>query len=382
MKFAAVAPRVENAPGPNPGRRAFVLGWAGAYSLYALIYAAAVRLGFDLGVGTSLLAGAFNTLPEAVATPWVLRYSVRRDGKADSRDSGLAPAGRLALLALLFVVWCVVLSAIGSAALRGWDPAPWRHPLRYGNLLWKAIISLLVFIVVAAFAVARLQGRRAGLAAERALRAEALRAEARLAILRAQLNPHFVLNVLHSLVGLVERDARATAVALERLGTTLRYALRVQSRGDDRVALGDELAFTLDYLELERLRLGERLTTKVEVEQEALPLPVLPFVLQPLVENAVLHGIGRRARGGTVAISVARETDGLALRVEDDGEGLAAPDGPVHGSGLGLTLLRDRIAALYGKRGSLALDRSALGGLRATVRLAGEPAPPQEREEE
>lgn len=376
-----VEPRAAGRPSDGtsraPSRIAAGLGWGSAYALYAAAYTSAIRASLGVSLGAALLGGLANTLPEAIAAPLVLR-AVARSGRAtEPAGAGPASALRLALLAVLFVLWSVAGAVLGLTALRAWETGTWRLSVDSRNVVWKALFSLLVFGALAGVGLARFQARRANEASERAIRSEALRAQARLAILRAQLNPHFILNVLHSLVGLAERDPRATSLALERLGATLRYALRVQRRGDDRVALGDELAFTREYLELERLRLGERLETRFRVDDALLSRVVPPFVLQPLVENAVLHAVAPRARGGVVAVRIEEDADAVLVAVEDDGAAVAgAPrDVPSPGSGLGLALLRDRLDALYGGRATLTLDRSALGGVRATLRLVGEPMP-------
>jgi LytS/YehU family sensor histidine kinase len=196
------------------------------------------------------------------------------------------------------------------------------------------------------------------------------------------LNPHFVLNVLHSLVGLAQRDPALTSGALERLGATLRYALRVQAREVDTVALREELAFALDYLELERLRLGDRLETRVAIAEPLLGRMVPSFVLQPLVENSIRHAIAPQARGGVVAIAVEEVGSVLSLTVEDDGAVEPAERPPWRDdSGVGLRLLRDRLHALYGEGATLELGRSPLGGLSVTVRIdQGDPGAREEVE--
>ena len=354
------------------GRRRGALALAGASAAALYVAACTTALGVsyaDRGAGEVILAGLANTLPDVLAAPLALRAAITWSPR------------RLPLAGLLFVAWGVLATGLAFAAVRAVRTGVLTLAVDVRPLAWKALLSLLVFAVLAAAGRAWRHAREARAAATRALRAEALGAESRLAVLRAQLNPHFILNVLHSLVGLAERDPRATATALERLGTTLRYAQRAVSRRSDRVALRDELDFTREYLELERLRLGDRLEIHLEADEALLGRVVPPFVLQPLVENAIRHAIAPRARGGAVRIRIAGERDVLELTVEDDGdEGTAAPSGPGERTGLGLGLLRDRLEALYRGGASIALDRSPLGGVRASVRLAGEPWSPEEAE--
>jgi LytS/YehU family sensor histidine kinase len=247
----------------------------------------------------------------------------------------------------------------------------WKLTLFDATVVWKALWSLIAFAALAGLGSANARARETRAAEARAQRAETLRAEARLAVLRAQLNPHFILNVLHSLVGLAQRDPTLTATALERLGTTLRYALRVQSRAVDTVPLRDELAFTLDYLELERLRLGGRLETRLAIADALLDRTVPSFVLQPLVENSIRHAIAPRSRGGVVAIAVEECNGGLSLRVDDDGSAAASNGAQPWraDAGVGLRLLRDRLDALYGAGAVLEVGPSPLGGFRAVIHI-------------
>jgi hypothetical protein len=372
---ARTADLAKGRPASAPGRAAALLGWGSAYTLYFVAFTSTIRFTYGFDLVKSLLGGFANTLPDALAAPLVLRVLAMEEPSGKGTARGPVSPLRLALLAAGFVVWSVAGTVFGLGAVRAWDTGLWRFPIDSKNLAWRALFSLLVFGALAGVGLARFHSSRAREASERAFRSEALRAEARLSILRAQLNPHFILNVLHSLVGLARRDPDATSSALERLGTTLRYALRVQNRRCDSVTLRDELAFTLEYLGLERLRLGERLCVRVRAQESALDRAVPPFVLQPLVENAVLHSISARARGGVVSIGIGNEGAVLLVTVDDDGTPAPAAAPPRRpGSGLGLKLLRDRLDAHYEGRGTLDVGPSPLGGTRARLRLEGEPA--------
>ncbi len=239
---------------------------------------------------------------------------------------------------------------------------------------WQALIFDLVYAALAGVIHARALARRAERESMRAARAESLRARADLALLRSQLNPHFVLNVLHSLLGLVRRDPALAERALEDLGGLLGYGLRVGREERDRVPLRDEWAFVEAYLELEKMRLGERLDLRLDCDPEALDRWVPCFALQPLVENAVVHAIAPRARGGRLEVSARLDGERLRLAVRDDGPGL--PDGPPDGDGLGLRLLRERLAVLYPGDPVLRLDPAPGGGLLATLDLPARRAAP------
>jgi LytS/YehU family sensor histidine kinase len=175
-----------------------------------------------------------------------------------------------------------------------------------------------------------------------AARADAARARAELSALRARLDPHFLFNTLHSVGALVRADSAAAESALERFADLLRYVLDAERGGRDDVALHDELAFVRSYLALEQLRLGERLQVVEEVDPDALECAVPPLTLQPLVENAIRHGLAPLARGGTLRVTAGFDGDLLALEVADDGAGADAAT-TSRAAGLGLSTVRQRL---------------------------------------
>jgi sensor histidine kinase YesM len=186
--------------------------------------------------------------------------------------------------------------------------------------------------------------------------------------LRSQLHPHFVLNLLHAMLGFVRRDPARAEAALERLGELLRFGQWVHQTGSDWVPLSREWDFVRSYLELERMRFGDRLRVSLEADDAALAVPVPPFALQPLVENAIVHAVAPRAAGGAIALSASRSGGRLRLAVRDDGPGAA--EGAIAASPrMGLRLLRERLAALYNGRATLAFERAEGGGLRVLLDL-------------
>ena len=202
-------------------------------------------------------------------------------------------------------------------------------------------------------------------------RAEALAAQAQLRALRAQLNPHFLFNALHSLTTLVRHTPAMAEQALERLGDMLRYAL---DQGEQElVYLGDEWVFTQNYIDVERLRLGERLHVVAAIADDAADCLVPPFLLQPLVENAVRHGVAVRAEGGTVHLDARCEGETLRVEVRDDGPG-TDPARVAAAQGLGLRTLRQQIEARYGARARFLVDTAPGTGFRVVVELPLEAA--------
>ena len=246
-----------------------------------------------------------------------------------------------------------------------------RMPYQFNPALafWHVFLSALVYVTVAAATHAWLIGNRLREEEANAIRAEALRAQAELAALRAQLNPHFLFNTLHSVVGLVRRDPALAEAALEKLGDLLRYATRVHRNGVDWIALRHECEFVDTYLDLEAIRLGDRLRVLRNLDTSTLDQRVPTFSLQPLVENAVRHGIAPRAEGGQIAISAHLQPDGRRLRLDvcNDGQGSDAAES--EDGGLGLRVLRERLEALYRGAASMTAGPTPSGGYSAVLTL-------------
>jgi len=204
-------------------------------------------------------------------------------------------------------------------------------------------------------------------ARERELRTAQLEAslqQAKLAALQAQLNPHFLFNALNSVSALMYRDVDAADAMLARIGELLRLTLAAD--GSQEVRLSEELELLERYLDIERIRFADRLAITVDVPESALGAHVPPFSLQPLVENAIRHGVAPRPRGGQVVVSARQVEDRLQLRVTDDGPGLTA--GTVR-EGIGLRNTRDRLQQLYGNAQQLAFRSPETGGLEVMVEL-------------
>lgn len=205
-------------------------------------------------------------------------------------------------------------------------------------------------------------------AREGELREESARREtlqARLEALQARTNPHFLFNSLNAIAGLIAVDPERAERAIEMLSEVMRYALEGTRRRF--VPLSAEVETVRSYLALEQLRHGERLTAAVEVDPSLAAAPVPPLCLQPIVENAVLHGVASREGGGHLEVTGAREVGSLVLRVRDDGPG---PGASSHtGTGSALRDLRSRLSLLYGERASLEVRGPEAGGCEVTLRL-------------
>jgi sensor histidine kinase YesM len=219
--------------------------------------------------------------------------------------------------------------------------------------------------VITLTSMERLANARA--TAEAAQRAAA---ENQLKLLESQLEPHMLFNTLANLRVLITLDPARAQTMLDQLISFLRATL-----GASRVAqhpLSAEFARLGDYLALMKVRMDTRLQTRFELPAELAACKLPPLLLQPLVENAIKHGLEPKVDGGRIVVSAAREGDQLVLRVQDSGAGLSSADGSSpDGSKFGLMQVRERLATLYGTRASLSLADAPgdLGGTLATVRL-------------
>jgi signal transduction histidine kinase len=299
-----------------------------------------------------------------------------------------------------FMAGMVALRAIGAAALLGYfvyrltDRWPWPNPVRPGfvaghvvgagayTFAWVGLTSLIesilrlrlvvimppsgivpylilgvwIYVMVAGVAYA-------ARGTERAARAEATAARSQLAALRSQLNPHFLFNALHTVVHLIPKEPKRAAQAAEQIAGLLRTALGEER---DLVPLSDELAFVDRYLEIERIRFGDRLRVRVDLSPEARRAWVPSFALQTLVENAVRHGAAPRIEPTEVAIVGQTRNGSLELAVSDTGAGATA-HGIAATNGTGLRRLRERLVALYGDRARLDLAAGPAGGTTAAL---------------
>jgi signal transduction histidine kinase len=204
------------------------------------------------------------------------------------------------------------------------------------------------------------EGQRRELAA---WQLEARLAQAQLELLRMQLHPHFLSNALHAVSHLIRRDPDEADRVLARLGELLR--LMLDTAGEQEVTLGQELDFLRAYLDIERARFGSRLSVALDVEPGLLDALVPPLILQPIVENAVRHGIARADRPGQVAVRARRRGERLRLEVWDDGPGLAGAAAGRTRKSIGLANTRARLAQLFGAEHHFEVRAERVGVLAA-----------------
>jgi two-component system, LytTR family, sensor kinase len=315
-------------------------------------------LGHALGMGMPywLLWALFFPLVAAVAREFPIR-----------REHWIGPAGiHLALALGVTVLHSFLEMAIHHVIGVQHGSFELFTSMSLGRAWWQLPHNLLAYGAILGVAVATessFRARRERLAAA-ALGTEL--AEARLGALRAQLNPHFLFNAMNSISMLVRKNDNAAAITMiAGLSELMRSFL--DERPPQQVTLREELAFLDRYLAVEQLRFQDRLQIRIDAEPAALEAMVPNLVLQPLVENAIKHGISRRAAAGRLDIKASCANGTMTLTVADDGPGL---NGAGAGSeGIGLSNVRARLAHLYGSAQTFTLAQSSGGGAVATITL-------------
>jgi two-component sensor histidine kinase len=330
--------------------------------------------GMDIQLSRVFAWQMLGWIPWAFLTPAVLwlgrRFPLERPKLAPNLAVHAAACALVAAAhAALFTVANMLLSPFES------KPRSFGE-MFYGRLTSQFHIDLLIYgaVLGTSYAVgyyARFREREV-----RATQLEAQLAQAELQALKMQLHPHFLFNTLNGIAGLV-RDKKTTAAVemIAGLSDLLRYTL--DGAGRQEVTLREELEFLELYLGIQQKRFPDRLRVEMSVEPNALEALVPNLILQPLVENAIRHGVSRRAAGGTVGVAASREGGMLRLRVYDDGPGLrrdarsdANGDEPHEGSsstGIGLSNTRARLRQLYGDAQSFEVFDREAGGVEASL---------------
>ncbi len=264
----------------------------------------------------------------------------------------------LPLAGVLIGFWIV--SFIVDVGFRNWltDPTA---------IISIATTSIVISTIISLIFFSRERGARAeaSLAVERA-RAHRIEREAALSNLRAlqaQIEPHFLFNTLANVVSLVDPDPAKAKRMLESFIRFLRASLNATRR--ESTTLGEEKELIGAYLDVLQVRMEARLRYRIEIDPEIESFTLPPMLLQPVIENAIRHGLEPKVQGGEVVFSARREGDRVAIEIADSGVGFA----PVTRGGVGLANLRDRLKLLYGDAASFDIGENAPSGSRITLRL-------------
>lgn len=304
-------------------------------------------------------------LPWALATPFVIELAQRHPVVPAPTARGIA-AHLAALLAITLIAegWSAALHMLFN---------PWAH--RQAPTFWDTLSATLIFhgliclfayaLILAVTYLVDSRDKVARKATEAAQLGEEL-SKARLAALLRQMEPHFLFNTLNSIAGLVRDDRKAAAVdMIVGLSEILR---RASQDHKPQVTLADEVEYVQRYVDIQKVRFGERLGYRVDIPRALMDARVPSLLLQPLVENAIKHGIAERVAGGEIRVVAARRGETLSLSVYNDGPALAA-DWEANSAGVGLANLRTRLRIMHSDGADLLVRNVAPGGVEVVVTL-------------
>jgi len=297
----------------------------------------AILLGLPLGFGLAVLCMA-SRYPARAVPPTT--------GKL-----GRVVVTHLSAAVVSSTVW-LFLGFVGARILENLPRYPGASDRFVDQMPTLALVAVLIYLLAVTVHYLNLALEAAGELEIKSARSRELAREAELRALRAQVDPHFLFNSLNSIATLATADPAAARRMCLLLAGFMRRSLDLGER--EQIPLGEELSLIADYLAVERIRFGERLKVEVEVDEPCRDCPVPPLLLQPLVENAVRHGIAQLVEGGTLRIIVRREADGVAISVSNPRDPELSGG---RGAGLGLENVRGRLKALHG--GKARIDAQA-----------------------
>jgi signal transduction histidine kinase len=270
----------------------------------------------------------------------------------------------LAAAPMMFVAMWLVLSAFGIPIRLPRNLYLFRFVPVAQGMFWASVAG--GYVIRTRFELREQERRAARLALEKS-QLEAGLNQAQLEALRARLNPHFLFNSLQNISVMTKEDPYVASQMLARLGDLLRTVLRQDSQPE--TTLRDEISLTRSYVALEQMRFGDRLNVGFEIGPEVQDALVPCFLLQPLIENAVVHGLRGVRKNGVITVSAAAEDDTLVLRVTDNGIGPPQPDGAEMKIGVGLGSTCERLARMYPDRHTFSIRRPPAGGAEVHITI-------------
>ncbi len=360
--------------------------WAlsfGVWTFVALAYSVTVyqlyrSMGTPMSFSSVLALQCSQVLGYALLTPFVFVIATRHPMKW---ANWIVTSLWLLVGGLVFALLHVAVR--GATPYAVWDPrrhdwvsAVWDYQAHHFLIHWGMfarlfltnvvddIVTTYLPIVLIAHVVSYYQSLR-----DRELRTSQLQAQlekARLQALKSQLQPHFLFNTLNSISALMLTNVEAADRMITRLGDLLRISL--ETAGTQMTTLSRELEFVTCYIEIEKVRFEERLKVSIDVAPETLDASVPHLLLQPLVDNAIKHGISKSMSGGEIRISARQDDADLHLEVRDNGPGFQDP-GHSPSGGVGLRITRERLETIYGQEQSMELLNLPEGGVAVRVSI-------------
>ena len=331
-----------------------LIGWLPLWALFALLIHTAHHVSL---VGASHVAVRM-VLSAALLGFFVLRFAERHPWPVRITPSFVAVH---LVTAIVYSISWNLLNSLIESAVRG------HLVLAVGiGVASSVMMGIWLYIMIAGVSYTTI-------ATERAAKAEASAAKAQLSALRSQINPHFLFNALHTVVHLIPREPKRAADAAEKLAALLRSTIESDR---DLVTVSEETSFVTRYLDIERIRFGDRLDVKMNVAETSLDATLPSFALQTLVENAVRHGAAPRIEPTTIYIDTSVSNATLTAIVRDTGQGVipnevrdllssqadsSAASQPQNDRGTGLKRLRERLAVLYRGKASIQVNSSGDG---------------------
>jgi two-component system, LytTR family, sensor kinase len=355
---------------PHPGRHRLRAGAviAGIWTLVGLFSANQSYLAIQLGGGHphwwALLGETmWSVWLWALYTPAIIWLAAR----VRVTRANWPAAVPVHIVAALSLTW---IEALADVVRYQWMPPATPVPIA-ADFVSKAFIDLVSYAAIVVLAYAAHDRRRLAVRKMRAARLAQQLTRARLTALRGQLQPHFLFNTLNAIAELVHVDAAAADLMIMRLAALLRRV--VDADRAHAVGLLEELALLDAYLGIIRVRFGDRLTVTVRTDPTAAEALVPALLLQPIVENAIKHGIEARETGGEVDVEIRRQDGRVVIDVSDNGHGPARSAGAWH-EGVGLRNTRRRLRAMYGSTHELLVHPRPDGGARVSIVLPYVPA--------
>lgn len=358
------------------GRRSVWMVWLASYAIWIFI---AFMTGFSMyrlnllfwkmpgGFWDSLKVPLVNGLIFATLSPVVLLLALRFPiDRTNWRSRVLFYVGGAIIFTVIHVTTRMLVYPVIDSMTKQPFPVGW-------SLFWRLFLynmpddcfSEFLSVAIIAHMIWYYQESRS-----RELRASQLEtrlAQAQLRALKSQLQPHFLFNTLHSVSALMLTNVQAADAMLARLSDLLRLSL--ENNSVQETTLNREMQFVEGYLEIEKMRFGDRLQVRCELKPETLDANVPHLLLQPLVENAIRHGACRSVSGGEVWITATRENDDLIIEVGDNGPGFSPNPEWKAKHGLGLHATRERLQVFYGARQRLEIQSAPGHGTTVRVRL-------------
>jgi two-component system LytT family sensor kinase len=303
----------------------------------------------------------------ALATPLVLWASARLPIE---RNNWIRSALLHVPISILLSVFLTALGHIVLWLYWGWPlgkPFSFEKMGRFVVANFSEGIGIYLLIALTSYAVGYYRRYREGQV--RTLQLEAQLSHSQLQALKMQLHPHFLFNTLHSISALLTKDVESARKMITRLGDFLRLTL--ENSGSQEVTLQQEMEFLSCYLEIERIRFQNRLVTRVDLAEQTLDAKVPNLILQPIVENAIRHGIAPRSTPGLIEIEAKQHNGALRIQVRDNGPGLSDHRTSVNlfKKGLGLANTETRLERLYGAAHLFDLSNNPDGGLIVTLEI-------------